>query len=868
MASGIDKSRAQTADLLAEALELHRRSAAAEAAARYAEVLRAEPGNADAHYYLAMIACQQGRFAEGVELARKALASNPRHAQAHVLLGRGLSELGQSDEAAASFAHAIALAPDLARAHSHLADLLSDLGRNAEAIESYDRALLLASDTVEDWFNRGLALRAVGRKEEAIASFDRAIAGRPDFAQAYLERANVLSELHRLDDALEGVDRALALDAKLAQAWHSRGIILSGLQRRDEALAAHDRALALKSDLAEAWLGRGNILGELKRYDEAFAAYDTAITLKPDFAEAWLGRGNGHFALRRHGEALAAHDSALALKPDLAEAWLGRGSVFTDLKRYDEAFAAYERALALKPDLAEAWLGRGNLLAELKRSEEAFAAYDRALALKSDLAEAWLGRGNVFFELTRDEDAVAAYHKALSLDPDVKYAAGIQLLAKLRMCDWTDLEAEIAQLLAAIRAGKPASAPFVILAISSSSADQLQCAKSFIADQPSFPAIRGGEIFSHGRIRVAYLSPDFREHPVAHLTVGLFEQHDRSRFEVTGLSFGPDQESAMRQRLKGAFERFVDVKGQSDQEIAEIIRRLEIDIAVDLTGFTKENRLNILARRAAPIQVNYLGYSGTMGADYIDYIIGDRTVIPPAQASFYSEKIAWLPDAFMVNDATRRIAERTPTRSECGLPEDGFVFCCFNNTVKIVPATFHVWMRLLSAIEGGVLWLNEANPAAQANLQREAERCGVSGGRLIFAPRMPDIADHLARHRQADLFLDTLPYNAHTTASDALWAGLPVLTCLGSTFAGRVAASLVKTVGLDELITHSLEDYEALALKLAREPSYLACIKAKLAHNRSTFPLFDTKRTTQQIEAAYTTMWQRYQSGEAPKCID
>jgi predicted O-linked N-acetylglucosamine transferase (SPINDLY family) len=887
-----------TTDLLQEALALHRRGATAEAAARYVAVLRTDPANANAHYYLGMMSCQDGHFADGAASARKALAGDPQHARAHVLLGRALSALGQKEEALANFDRAVALAPDLAPAHSHLADLLSDLGRTAEAIDSYDRALALAPDAVEDWFNRGLALQNVGRFEEAISSFDHAIAGRPGFAQAYLERANVLWEFHRHDDALEGVDKALALDSSLAEAWHSRGIILSEFRRYDEALAAYDKALALKDDLAEAWLGRGNILREFKRYGEALSAYERALELKPDLAEAWLGRGNVFTELKRHDEALAAYDRALAFEANLAKAWLGRGNVFTELERHDEALAVYDRALALESDLAEAWLGRGNVFRELRRYEEAFAAYDRALTLKSDLAGAWLGRGNVFTELRRHEQAFAAYDralalkpdfaeawlsrgnvffdlkqyknayaacdKALMLNPDIKFAASLRLYTKLHLCNWTNLATDTAQFLSLIRAQETLAEPFTLLALPSSPTDQLQCARRHIEARPVFPPIWRGERYSHDRIRVAYLSSELREHAVAYLTAGLFEHHDRSRFEVTAISFEAGQDSDFCRRIRLGFERFIDARLQSDQDIAALIRRLEIDIIVDLNGFTRNGRLGVFSRRPAPIQVNYLGYAGTMGADYYDYIVADPTVIPREHFEFYSENVAWLPDSFMANDAAREIAERMPTRSELGLPDKGFVFCCFNQSYKISPGIFDIWMRLLRSVDGSVLWLKENDAIAVHNLRLEAGRRGVAPERLVFALPVSLVTEHLARQRHADLFLDTVHYNAHTTASDALWAGLPVVTYLDSTFAGRVAASLLKAVGLPELITTSLEDYEALSLKLARDPSLLASIKTKLARNRDSCPLFDTGRFTRHIEAAYTAMWRAYQNGRQP----
>jgi len=777
---------------------------------------------------------------------------------------------------------------------------LGRLGRNAEAIDSFDRALNLAPGSVESWFGRGMTLIAAGRRQDAIASFDRAIAAKPDFAQVHLLRAKLLADLGRHDDALAGVDRLLAMAPNLAEVWLGRSNVLFELRRYDEALAACERALALKPNLAEAWHGRGNALNELKRYEEALAAYDKALALNPGFAWAWHGRGNVLNELKRYDEALAAYDKAMAAMPDLAESWLGRGNVFNETKRYDEAFAAFDRALALRPDLAEAWVGRGNSYFALRRHNDALAAYDRALALNARLAEAWIGRGNVLTDFRQYDDALAAYDRALALRPNLaeawfsrgnvlferrqyseafadydkavqlkpgqNYAPGARLSAKLSICDWTGLATDVARLLAMLREGALSSVPFKILAIDASAADQLQCARRYVQDQPAFAPIWRGEVYSHDRLRIAYLSSDFHAHATAYLAAGLFERHDRARFEVTAISFGPDDKSAMRQRLMGAFDRFFDVQDIDDEEVAQLVRRLEIDIAVDLKGFTQCSRPGICARRAAPIQVNYLGYPGSMGASYIDYVMADATVIPADQRAFFTEQVVWLPGSYQINDERRQISEKVPTRRDCGLPDTGFVFCCFNNVYKITPAVFDIWMRLLGATENSVLWLFGSNPAASENLRREAAKRGVSPQRLIFAGRA-DLADHLARHRYADLFLDTLPCNAHTTASDALWAGVPVLTCLGATFAGRVAASLLKAVGLDELITHSLQDYEALARRFARDETYLLAIKDLLARNRTICPLFNTERAARHIEAAYTTMWQRHQSGEGPQAF-
>jgi predicted O-linked N-acetylglucosamine transferase (SPINDLY family) len=400
------------------------------------------------------------------------------------------------------------------------------------------------------------------------------------------------------------------------------------------------------------------------------------------------------------------------------------------------------------------------------------------------------------------------------------------------------------------------------LSLPSSPADQLQSAKTFVAGQPSFPQVWPAATHRHDRIRVAYLSPDLREHAVGFLTAGLFEAHDKSRFELTAISF-KDEATDIARRIKNSFERFIDVGAKSDQETVELMRQLQIDIAVDLCGYTEGCRINIFSRRAAPVQVNYLGYPGTLGAGYMDYLIADRTVIPAEHFGFYAEKVVWLPDTYQANDSKRCIAERTPTRAECGLPEKGFVYCSFVNSYKIMSDMFDIWMRLLKAVDGSVLWLLADNPAAADALRKQAEQRGVEGTRLVFAPRAPN-ADHLARQRLADLLLDTLPYGSHTTASDALWAGLPVLAVLGATFAGRVAASLLKAAGLPEMIASDLAQYETMARQFGQNPSSLVPIKTKLKDTRDTCALFDTQRYARHLEDAYATMWERAQRGDAP----
>jgi protein O-GlcNAc transferase len=486
------------------------------------------------------------------------------------------------------------------------------------------------------------------------------------------------------------------------------------------------------------------------------------------------------------------------------------------------------------------------------------------LALRPDSAEAWLGRGNILWGAGDHAGALAAYDRALQVTPQLPGLEGIRLQAKMRICDWSSFEADRSRVASAAPQGRLMS-PFDALTICASPEQQYLCARSF--GERNWPrsseASRRRAPRHHDRIRIAYMSADFRQHPMSYLMADIFERHDRTRFEVTAISIGRDDASPMRGRLRAAFERFIEARAMTDQEIAALIEDAEIDILVDLMGFTAGARMGVVARRPAPLQVNYLGFAGTIGMSEVDYIIADRIVVPDAQRQFFSEKIAYLPLTYYPNGHDR-LSDRTIARSDVGLPADAFVFCCFNNSHKILPDVFDIWMRILRQVEGSVLWLLQDTDIASANLRKEAAARGVATDRLIFARRAPR-AEHLARHRCADLFLDTLPYNAHTTASDALWEGLPVLTRPGQTFAGRVAASLLTALELPELIVETSADYEGLAMELARSPDKLGRLREKLKHNRMTTRAFDTELFTRHLEAAFTGMVERHRAGLPPE---
>ena len=602
---------------------------------------------------------------------------------------------------------------------------------------------------------------------------------------------------------------------------------------------------------------------------EAARLYSAVLQTNPRNFQALYLLGFIHSQIGHHGEAVRLIGEAVKINPHSPDGFYNLGCALLALQRQGEALAAFDRAVALKPDYAEAHINRGGALLAMRRQAEAIASFEAALRLNPRDAEAISNRATALFETKRYEECAAGFASLLAVVPQFPYALGNLALARAYCCDWRFLRKDHAGITSDIRAGLRVISPHASTLLLDSAEDQLRCARLWVADRcPEAPTpLWRGERYTHDKVRVAYLSADFQTHATAFLIAGLFENHDRARFEIVLVSFGPDDDkSPMRARLVRGCDRFIAAEKKSDVEIAQLLRRMEIDIAVDLKGFTQGNRPGIFAQRPAPVQVNYLAHPGTMGADYIDYILADETVIPRDQQRFYSEKVVYLPDSYQANDDKRGVAGRTPARAEAGLPETGFVFCCFNNSYKVTPPVFDIWMRLLRSVPGSVLWLLDDNATATANLKREAEARGVPSARLVFAPRA-EVEDHLARQRLADLFLDTSPCTAHTTASDALWCGLPVLTLLGSTFAGRVAASLLRAAGLSDLIAPSLEAYETIALRLASESSAITAMRQRLVENRSSLPLFDTSRFTRHLEAAYEAMRERVRQGLSPQAF-
>jgi predicted O-linked N-acetylglucosamine transferase (SPINDLY family) len=739
-------------------------------------------------------------------------------------------QAGRLAEAERVFREILRAEPDHGPAGSMMGLLRLQQDRAGEAV-TFLAAVVRKQTDPGTLINYGLALERTGRGEEALASFDRVLALHSNLFAAHYNRGNTLLGLSRAEEAVAAFDRALALDANAAAAHYNRAEALRRLGRLSEALAGLERAEALAPGDPAIANSLGVVLRRLNRIDESLAAYGRALARDPDHADALYNRGLALAAAGRTREALADQNRLLALRPRHAEALFSRASLLRELGQREAAVEDFGRVLALQPDNGDAHLIRAALLLELRRMREALSGFEA-------------------FAKLRPEDPLGV--------GGIAAAAGA-------LCDWDRLAAIEPRIDACVMQGSPGLPLLNLMGWRDDPALLLQAARNAVAEWvPAMPPpLWRGKAWRHDRIRLTYVAADFRQHALAQLLSELIERHDRARFEVAAVAMGPDDGSAARARFETAFDRFLPVPDFDQRKAARLVRDLETDIAIDLGGHSADHLLRVFSQRPAPVQVNWLGFPGTIGAGFMDYILADATVLPFARQPFFTEKIVHLPDCYQPNDTRRPVGE-TPSRAEMGLPDAGFVFACFNNSWKIGPAMFDIWMRLLRAVPGSVLWLLESNAGSNANLKRQAARRGVDPARLVFAPNVP-LERHLARQRLADLFLDTLFYNAHTTGSDALWVGLPVLTCQGRSFAARVGASLLKAAELPELITTSLDEYEALALTLARDPVLLAGYRQRLTDNRDRCALFDSDRFRRGIEAAFVRMWEIAQRGGAPE---
>ena len=666
------------------------------------------------------------------------------------------------------------------------------------------------------------------------------------------------------------VDKAEKLSLKILkkepnnlEILHLLGLIFYKKKNYLKSIQIFNKIIKLNQNDAQVFYNRGNVLFELKNFDKALESYNKAIIIKPDYKKAHNNRGNIFKELNRFNEALKSYQIALKIEPNNPDLYNNCGTIFLELKKFDKAIENYKHAIKINTNYFEAYFNLGNTFNKIGKVDEAIKSYKEALKINPKYANAYNNLGIVFKGQKKIEEAIICFRKTIEINPNFDFLFGTLIQSKCIICDWEFYFQDLDKLKNKILDNNRSAPPFSILSFFDSPKIQKKTSITWVEQKFSkkniLKPIKKRQ--RNKKIRIGYYSADFREHAMSYLLVNLFELHDKSQFELIAFSFGPKANGEIFTRILKAFDQFIDVNFKTDKEIAQLSRNLKIDIAVDLMGFTEKNRFNIFVERCAPIQINYLGYPGTLGSNCIDYIIADKVLIPEQNQKYYSEKIVYLPNSYQVNDSNINFSKKILKRKDFGLSENDFIFCCFNQNYKITPTIFDAWMNILKRVKNSALWLIEDNHISPKNLKKKAKQRNVDDRRIIFSKRLPH-AEHLLRHKLADLFIDTFPYTAHTTASDALRSGLPLITIKGQSFASRVAASLLTTIDLPELITTTEKDYIELAVKIAKDLKILNQLLEKLKKNLVEKPLFNTTLFTKNIELAYTTMLEKYYLNE------
>ena len=773
----------------------------------------------------------QDKISQALEVVQDLFKDYPNEPILFNISGACYAGLGQLDAAVKSYEEAIAIKPDYAKAHFNLAGTLHDLGQLDAAIISYEKTIEIKSDFAEAHNNLGNVFKELQQDDAAIQSYKKALVINPEYVESQYSLGNIFQELGQFESAIKCYEKVLVIKPNFAEMQNNLGVVFQKVGKLSAALERFQQALVIKPDFAEAHNNLGNVFKELNQLDDALESYKRAIVVNPEYVES-------HYSL---------------------------GIIFQELGQFESAIKCYEKVLVINPNYAEAYNNLGNAFNALLQKDDAIKFYEKAISIKPDYSFAYANLASTLKDLKRPEEALVIYESEIIQNSDLDFILSELLDTRMHLCIWDDLPNKLNELRKKINNSEIVLNPFLLLTMIDDPELQRKQAEIYAMDLSSInnKLPRVNYYSKHKKIRIGYFSSDFREHPVGLLTSELYELHDREHFEIYAFSLWAGANDEVTLRIKAGVDNFYDVHMMSVKDIVLLSRSLEIDIAIDLGGYTAHSRLDIFAMFAAPIQINYLGYPGTMGSNYYDYIIADKSLISEDSKSNFSENIIYLPNCYMPQDRSRKVSEKTLSRQEFNLPEDGFVFCCFNNSFKITPKEFDIWMRLLSKINGSVLWLLKANVSSEINLKNEAKKRGIEPERIIFAHKL-EIKEHLARQKLADLFLDTFTFNAHTTASDALWVGLPVLTKAGKGFAARVASSLLTALEIPELITTSENEYEAQALSLATNPEKLASIKKRIVDNRTLTPLYDTEIYIKDLEKAYSYAYERYSSGLQP----
>jgi len=872
-----------------------------EAISSYEEAISFNPNYAKAHYNLGGILHEKGKLEDSVKCYENSLKIDPNFAEAQNNLGNVFLEMDLEDDAINCFKEAIKLKPDYVESLFSLSMIYQDIGQSDHVVDCLKKVIKIKPNFANAYNNLGVAFKELNQLDDAVEAYKSAINIYPDFADAQNNLGNAFKDLGRVDDAIKCYEIAINSDSNYPAYFNNLGILLTELKQFERANLVFQSSLAINSEhpdthnnlgnsfkeqgqlenaidcyqaaleidakYFEAYNNLGNVQNELGQIDKSIESYERAIKLNPYFPEPYNNLGNILKDLKKFDDAINNYKKAITLNPNYLECFNNLGIVYFQSGQLDDAFRSYQKAIAINPNFDEAYSNLGIVYFQKNDIDNAIKSYRKAISLNPSFVEAYDHLGTSLKSIGKFEEALSNYQKAISINPNLDLLLGNALNTLMNLCLWDELDDQIEELKNKINNGKLVIDPFEFMAIT----DEPRLLRKIteIYAQKNYPqtdSLAKIDFYPiHKKIRIGYFSADFRLHPVSTLTAQLYEVHDRNRFEIHAFSLTPDANDEMTQRIRNGVDYFHEVADSSDIEIVLFSRSLEIDIAVDLGGFTEGSRTNIFAHSVANIQLSYIGYLGTMGLNYYDYLIADEIIIPKDNQKYYSEKIIYLP-SFQVNDSELPSVDLTMNREDFGLPKEGFIFCCFNNTFKITPHAFDSWARILSKVEGSVLAIFVKNASTRINLLREMKKRGIEEKRLIFCESLPRL-EYLARNKVVDLFLDTFPYNAGTTSSDSLRMGLPVLTLMGHSFANRMGASLLTSINLPELISSSQEEYEKTAIDLALNETKYKLIKNKLSNNIKSTLLFDTIRFTKSLEEAYTSIYKRHHNGDKPDHI-
>ena len=828
---------------LQKAVEAHKAGKLEEAERLYTAILQTQPKHPDANHNMGVLAAGVVKFQDSLSFFKTALEANPSIGQHWLSYIGALINLNQIGDAKAVF--------EQAKKYG------MEGGKFDQLEKRFSESSVHSQDPPAEELQSIVNLYSQGKLKQSLFESKKMLESFPNSLALYNIAGSSQLGLMQFDAAIISFKQTLEIKPAYAEAYYNIGLALMKKGSPEGAIESYKQALKIKPDFAEAYSDMGNALTNKGDREAAIDSYKQALKINPDYFGAYINLGTAFNNEGNHEAAIDSYKQALKINPDHAETHNNMGNTLQEQKKLEDAIQAYNKALSINPNYAEAYYNMGCILNDQGKLEEAIEAHNKALSLKPYYVEAYNNIGNALKNQGKLEKAIQVYTKALAIKPDHAEALSQAYYIAALMSDWAYIATIENQF-------ENCSANYGLLALADNPSMHLEKSTVLATNKYNHKSQCKLQTFQKSeRIKIGYFSSYFRRHPVSILSVQMLEHVNKKQFETYAFHYGPDNNDDYNLRMREAFDHFINVSKMSDKDIAELASKKGIDIAIELNGFMKDGRVGILAHRPAPIQINYLAYPGTMGANFYDYIVADETIIPEKQKHNYSENIIYLPNCYMPQDNTQQISEKQTSRIDCNLPEVGFIFCCFNNSFKISPREFDIWMRLLSQTDGSVLWLLKTNIWAERNLRNQAINRGVDPDRLVFADTLP-LSEYLGRLSLADLYLDTFNFNAHTTASQALWVGLPIITKMGKGFAARVTGSLLTSIQIPELITTSEEEYESLALSLATNPEKLAKIKKKLAGNRNSAPLFDTQTYTKNLEKAYTQAYQRYANGLPP----